>query len=87
MFGENAWTRLIIESFLHHQSVSLQVEQTVGVDRDCQRHVTARGDFNQLNVGGVVLRDCDGTRRDGANWEDTEWKDFEQFRVNVLIMS
>lgn len=71
-----ACTHFIIESFLHHQSVSLQVEQTVGVDCDRQRHVTARGDFDQLNVGSVVLRDCDGTRRNGANWEDREWNGF-----------
>lgn len=32
--------------------------------------------MDQLDVGCVVLRDGDGTRRDGANWEDRERKDF-----------
>lgn len=72
---KNAQSHLKIQAFLHHQSVSLQVEEVVRVDRERERHVAAGGDLDQLDIGRVVLRDGDGTRRDSANWQDREWKD------------
>lgn len=65
-------THLVVESLLHHQSVSLQVEQIFRVHCDRQSHIIHRADLHQLDVRRVVLRDRHRARRNRAHWERRE---------------
>lgn len=81
-------THLIVETFLHHQSISLQVEQFLWVHRHPQRHVVGRVDLHQLDVGRVVLWDGHWPRWDGADWEaggQAGRKNSRQTGINCLF--
>lgn len=65
-------THLVVESLLHHQSVSLQVEQIFRVHCDRQSHIIHWADLHQLDVRRVVLRDRHRARRNRAHWERRE---------------
>lgn len=60
---------LIVQSFLHHQGVSFEVEKFLRVHCDPERDVIAGANLHQLDVSCVVLRDGHGARRDGAHWD------------------
>lgn len=58
---------LIVQSFLHHQGISFEVEKLLRVHRHPQCDVIVGVDLHQLDVGCVVLRDGHRARRYGAH--------------------